>query len=144
MTSQSPREAESSLAEIAMRSSGRKSKSVDMWSTLNERQRAFMRIIYLTDQLQERNAKGLMRLEGRSIPTDRWRWIEYADTYAGHTRSKTRLKEAGLVDPGTGSTFEALRERGLILVKYDHAVLIRMTTKGRRVVRLVVQAEAEE
>src|SRR5580765_2608624 len=105
------------------------------WQDLNERQQKYMKVIYYTDQLQERNARGLERMYRHSIPADQWRWIEYADTYAGHTRFKQRLVDEGIVDPGTGSTFEALRERGLILVKYDHAVWIRLTTKGRRIVR---------
>lgn len=92
-------------------------------------------IIYQTDQLQEQNAKGIMRMEQRSIPADRWRWMEYADTFAGHTRFKQRLLDANLVDPGTGSTFEALRERGLILLKYEGSVEIRLTTHGRAFVR---------
>lgn len=113
------------------------------WDSLNSRQQAYMRIIYLTDQIQERNAKSLMRREMRSIPADRWRWIEYADLYVGHTPFKQRLLEAGLVDQGTGSTFEALRDRGLILIKYYGAVWVRMTTPGRALVRKQIKMENE-
>jgi len=101
-----------------------------------------MKIIYETDQIQEQNEKKRAALDQRSLPADQWRYMEYADTYAGHTPFKRRLVEKGLVDPGTGSTFEALRERGLILVKYDHAVLVRLTTKGRRLAREALGLQA--
>lgn len=114
------------------------------WGSLNSRQQAYMRIIYLTDQIQEYNAKSLMRLEMRSIPADRWRWIEYADLYVGCTPFKKRLLEARLVDQGTGSTFEALRDRGLILINYHGSVWVRMTTQGRGLVRRQVRMESEE
>jgi len=114
------------------------------WDSLNNRQQQYMRIIYLTDQIQERNAKSLMRLEMRSIPADRWRWIEYADIYIGYTPFKKRLIDEGLVDQGTGSTFEALRDRGLILIKYHGAVWVRMTTQGRALVRKQLRMESEQ
>jgi hypothetical protein len=116
-------------------------KGDNIWKELNERQQQYMRIIYLTDQLQESNAKGIMRMERRSIPADRWRWMEYADLYVGHTRFKQRFIDAQLVDQGTGSTFEALKERELILIKYDGAIWIRLTTRGRALVRNVLKGE---
>lgn len=105
------------------------------WGDLNQRQQSYLRIIYEYDQAQERNEQLRAALDKRSRPADQWRWIEYADAYAGHTRFKQRLIDEKLVDHGTGSTFEALRERELILVKYDVSIYIRLTTKGRRLVR---------
>ncbi len=114
------------------------------WSDLNERQQQYMLIIYEHDQIQESNAKSLMRFYQRSIPADQWRWIEYSGMYDDNSYLKRDLKKAKLVDSGTGSTFEALRERGLILVKYDASVLIRLTTPGRALVRKVLKEQTQE
>lgn len=108
------------------------------WADLNERQQEYMKVIYEVDQLQEQYEKQRAAMDRYSRPADQWRYMEYADTYTGYTPFKRRLIEKGLVDQGTGSTFEALRERELILIKYDHAVLVRLTTKGRKLVRQAI------
>ena len=75
----------------------------------------------------------------------------YADTLYEHTPLKQRLVDAGVVDPGTGSTFEALEKRGYILVKYeritshplsDTLVSVRLTTTGRKLVRQALELSA--
>jgi len=105
------------------------------WADLNERQQEYRKILYETDQIQEQNERKRAAMDRYSRPADQWRYMEYADTYTGHTPLKRRLVEKGLVDPGTGSTFEALEKRGLILVRYHGTVEIRLTTKGRKLVR---------
>lgn len=121
-----------------------------LWAELNERQQAYMRIIYDHDWTQEYWAKKEAMRTRRSRPADQWRWIEYVDYPHGHSPLKRDLKEKGLVDPGTGSTFEALRRRGYILVKSekvgphplsDWTTEVRLTTKGRRLVREVLNSE---
>jgi hypothetical protein len=121
-----------------------------LWQELNERQQAYLRIIYDHDWTQAYWAKKEAARTQRSRPADQWRWIEYADYPHGCSPLKRDLKEKGLVDPGTGSTFEALRRRGFILVKSekvgphplsDWTTEIRLTTKGRRLVREVLKSE---
>lgn len=125
----------------------------DKWQDLNERQQIYMQKIYETDQLQEQGVRMNAVKYQRSPPADEWRWIEYANTVRGHTPIKQRLIDADVVDPGTGSTFEALETRGYILLKYDRAsshpradiiIYIRLTTKGRRLVRQALQCYDSE
>jgi len=114
------------------------------WGDLNTRQQTYLQAIYTTDQAQEQSERLRAAMDRRSRPADEWRWMLYADTLYGHTPLKQRLVDAGVVDPGTGSTFEALEKRGYILVKYDRAtshplsdtlVYVRLTTPGRKLVR---------
>lgn len=114
------------------------------WEDLNERQQEYMKIIFETDQIQERAEKLRARLDQCSRPAEEWRYMEYADYAHGYSSFKQRLVEKNLVDPGTGSTFSALEKRGYILAKYervgphpraDFIVYIRLTTKGRKLVR---------
>ncbi len=117
---------------------------MDAWQELNERQQTYLRAIFEQDQAQERSERLRAAREQHTRPADQWRWILYANTEHGHTPLKQAIKDAGLVDPGTGSTFKALEERGYILVVSEGAtshrrseliVTIRLTTKGRRLVR---------
>lgn len=118
--------------------------SVDQWEELNERQRKYMELIYEHDQVQEYNERKRTARTQQSLSADVWRQIDYCDYLHGYSPLKQSLIDAGLVDPGTGSTFEALERRGYILVKYervmphpraDVVIYIRLTTKGRRLVR---------
>lgn len=119
-------------------------KEADAWRGLNARQQAYMQAIFATDQAQEQAERLRAALDRRSRPADQWRWMEYADTLYGHTPLKQRLVDAGVVDPCTGSTFEALEQRGYILVtseqvtshpRSDTIVYVRLTTRGRKLVR---------
>lgn len=118
-----------------------------LWQELNERQQAYMRIIYDRDWEQEYWAKKEAAMMRRTRPADEWRWIEYDNAARGVSLLKRDLKEKGLVDPGTGSTFEALERRGYILVRSERVAVrgwtvdVRLTTKGRRLVREVLKSE---
>lgn len=114
------------------------------WQKLNERQQMYLRLIYEQDQAQERAERMRSARDWRTQPADEWRWILYANTAYGHTSLKQAIKDAGMVDPGTGSTFKALEVRGYILARSEGAtphprsdliVYVRLTTKGRRLVR---------
>jgi hypothetical protein len=84
---------------------------MDEWQQLNLRQQTYMKEIYAQDQAQEHAEKRHATLNNRnSRPADEWRWILYANTMYGHTPLKQAIKDAGMVDPGTGSTFEALKK----------------------------------
>ncbi len=125
----------------------------DAWNKLNQRQQAYMQFIFERDQAQERAEKRRSALDRSSQSAELWRWIEYADTMHGHTPLKQAIKDAGLVDPGTGSTFKALETRGYILVKYERVaphplsdliVWVRLTTKGRKLVRAALHLTAPQ
>lgn len=108
------------------------------WDSLNERQQTYMRAIFKQDQAQEQYERQRAARDWRSRPADKWRWIEYGDAFSGYTPLKQAIKDAKMVDPGTGSTFRALAERGYILADgnyIDGTVNIRLTTKGRKLVR---------
>jgi hypothetical protein len=87
---------------------------------------------------------------GRPRPASEWRWIFYgifAET-GDDSPLRRRLKAARLVDPGTGSTFQAMEKRGYIQCRYegdpvDPTVHIQITTKGRKLVREATGQKAD-
>jgi DNA-binding MarR family transcriptional regulator len=114
------------------------------WDDLNERQQTYLKLIYENDQVQEQNEKWRAARTWHPQPASVWRWILYANTEYGHTPLKQAIKDAGYVDPGTGSTFKALEERGLILVESERinphrrselVVNVQITKVGRKLVR---------
>ena len=117
------------------------------WDSLNARQRAYMQAIYETDQEQEEMERARAAHTKRSLPASEWRWIRHwTSPFTGDTPLKQRLRAVGLVDPGTGATFEALETRGLIEVDYegyDRSVpLIKITPLGRKLVRSALDLKA--
>lgn len=117
------------------------------WDALNERQRQYMKAIYDTDQEQEQAERERAARTRRSQPASQWRWMRHwTNPFTGDTPLKHCLRQAGLVDPGTGSTFEALATRGLIEVDYegyDRSVpLVKMTPQGRKLVRSALAVKA--
>ncbi len=112
-----------------------------------------MKAIFEQDQAQERNEKKRAARTWNSRPADEWRWILYANTERGHTPLKQAIKDVGMVDPGTGSTFQALEDRGYIITRSEGAtyhyrseliVHVRLTTKGRKLVREALGLQASK
>ncbi len=71
-----------------------------------------------------------------------WRWLEYSEPIPEAMKPASRLYEAikrvAAMDQGTGSTFAALADRGLVHVRVrgpDGYTHVRMTTAGRKLVR---------
>jgi hypothetical protein len=121
------------------------------WADLNERQQEYLKAIYETDQEQEEAERLRAARDRRSRPAEEWRWILYADTERGYTPLKQRIVEKKMNDPGTGSTFNALESRELLLVRYErtfseYSILsvpsIRLTAKGRKLVRQAIGYQA--
>lgn len=116
-------------------------KVINHWNSLNSRQQTYLKAIYTADQEAEKaENRWCTRARLPKRPASEWRWLLYADLAFGHTRLKELLIEAQVVDKGTGSTFEALRVRNLILCRYERAginpiVIVRLTTHGRKVAR---------
>jgi hypothetical protein len=113
-------------------------------SGLNPRQKAVLYQIFHHDQLAAYYNKNNY-FNGAHTPASEWRALLY-DRYRPpdflESYFKRCLREEKLVDPGIGSTFKALSERGLITV--DHSdwvhfgtfdVKIRLTRKGRSLAR---------
>ncbi|MEW5729313.1 MAG: hypothetical protein AB1918_15905 [Pseudomonadota bacterium] len=119
-------------------------------AALNERQRAYLLAVYAEDQAREAAQRG-----PGGLPASRWRWIEYGPIGAKWLDGtaawllRRELERQGLVSQGTGATWAALVERGLVKTKQadtgiidQHrrrilSLMIQMTTDGRKVARLV-------
>ncbi len=109
------------------------------WADLNARQQAYLTAVYEVDQAQEANIKRLGS-QGRFVntPASQWRWMPYNASGAALLR---KIQDAGYQDQGTGSTFEALERRGLLLCKYEPGSLggpilfVQITRAGRKLVR---------
>ncbi len=86
----------------------------DVWAELNDRQRAYLCALYDCDQAteamrRERAARGAYD----RTPASEWRWQMYGPV-APPSALYTALRSAGLVDPGTGATWQALEDRKLV------------------------------
>jgi hypothetical protein len=120
-----------------------KTTPITSWDDLNDRQRAYLQAIYDHDQVAEANERSKWKYMIERRPADEWRWLYYGDTAYGMSSLKSQIHYQGLVDQGTGATFEALRSRGLILVQSYHSqargdlssVKVRMTPAWRRLIR---------
>ena len=120
---------------------------------LNERQRHYLLAAYQLDQqLEAAHKKDYLR--GVSTPAAEWRAMPYGRWQHFLSKPPTELRQlieakqaAGqqrLVDPGTGSTWKALAERGLVEVE-ERAIIagpdgyslphILLTREGRKLVR---------
>ena len=109
------------------------------WADLNRRQQVYLAAVYNVDQAKEQDIKWLGS-QGRwnRTPASEWRWMPYN---AAGSLLLRKIKDAGYVDQGTGSTFEALERRGLVLCKYEPGSLggpilfVQITKAGRKLVR---------
>jgi hypothetical protein len=118
---------------------------------LNARQRAYLLAAYDEDQRREARNRGP---GGR--PAGEYRWIEYGPVGAkwldnpGAFLLRHGLERAGLVSRGTGATWAALEERGLLTTTHTHtgfcdattgrpivSLLVRLTTDGRKTARIL-------
>lgn len=110
-----------------------------LWADLNKRQQTYLQAVYEVDQAKEADMRWLGS-QGRwtNTPASEWRWMPYNASDASLLR---KIKDAGYVDQGTGSTFEALERRGLVLCKYEPGSLggpilfVQITKAGRKLVR---------
>lgn len=115
------------------------------WEKLNKRQKFYLKSIFDLDQSTEANMKWLAARGLSHTPARVWRWIPYN---AGRAYLQTLIENAGYRDAGTGSTFEALRKRGLILLRYEPGSLrqpiiyVQVTRQGRALIREAFGLEA--
>ena len=108
---------------------------------LNERQRAYLHTLYECDQAKEtdRRERASRGFYDRT-PASEWRWVMYGPV-APPSALYSTLHAAGLVDPGTGSTWQALEDRGLCQCRYTpdpfgiKLLEVQITPAGRKLVR---------
>lgn len=142
---------------IRMGDEKRHGRALSRWLELNERQRAYLASVYRVDQEEEEWQRSAWSRGWERRPADEWRWILYGSPLIDDTSLRRALKTKGLVDSGTGSTFAALADRGLLLTRKawmwvrignrigDVEVLyVRMTTKGRAAVRAGIEEPPPE
>lgn len=119
------------------------------WGDLNERQQAYLKAVYEIDQAKE-EARRSAAARGRwsRTPASEWRWMPYNASGASLYDKLTRLN---YVDPGTGSTFEALDSRGFILRRWEDSAIpgqpilfVQLTPKGRKMVRAAMDYQAPQ
>lgn len=123
-----------------------------MWAELNERQRQYLSTIFEADQAAEADIAARSSRRAKTPPASEWRQITYdikvpkgAQLGVGYTSVQHTLRQAGVHDPGAGSTLAALSKRGLIIVTYDQVevlpfgwvprIRVRLTTLGRAAAR---------
>jgi hypothetical protein len=111
----------------------------DVWAELNERQRAYLRTLYECDQATEAGRREqAARGHWDRTPASVWRWQMYGPA---DSALYMRLHAAGLVDPGTGSTWTALENRKLVQCRHVpntfgvQLLEVQITPLGRKVVR---------
>lgn len=116
------------------------------WDELNERQRAYLSVIYREDQAAERARAAIGRAAG---PETNWRNLPFVVKaplgMAGDTAIQRALRAAGVHDAGAGSSLTALERRGLVTTSMDAIdlppfgqvarVLVALTRIGRACAR---------
>lgn len=116
----------------------------ELWEELNDRQRTYLQFVYQLDQEAEDyyRHKWNVSSKGYPPPASEWRWLLYGPTPDYPPPLYQKLHSAGLVDPGTGSTFEALSSRGYLQRRYEEGeqdqeeiLYVQMTKRGRRLIR---------
>jgi hypothetical protein len=118
------------------------SKHFEQWQELNQRQQATLSAIYHADQNAEREEAASWRLSIERRKADVWRRLRYPPYPNGaETYLHCQLSEARVIDPGLGSTLQALETRNLCECKHylvrgkSELFSIKLTTEGRAVVR---------
>lgn len=88
------------------------------WAALNERQQTYLRTIFEHDQAAEREQSQSTSRWGSRVPAVEWRRLLFVIEHiaADPTPIQVSLKEAGIHDPGAGSTLAALGRRELLVV----------------------------
>jgi len=107
---------------------------------LNHRQKIYLAAVYEREQAGE----GPPRATGLRRP-----WMEYGSNMANSYEPNLRmeLRRRNLVDEGTGATFAALKERGLLQTeriyiglyrgRVSWSLFVRLTAAGRNVARVL-------
>ncbi|MBT2460001.1 hypothetical protein [Streptomyces sp. ISL-86] len=123
-------------------------KAQAAWDALNERQRAYMHVLYDHDQAAEEQ-RAADWAAGRTLddrtPASQWRWIDVVTPGTKLTSVQRHLAKRDVRDPGVGSTLAALARAGLIELEEvprgrSRAVRAKTTRTGRAAVRTAIKA----
>jgi hypothetical protein len=114
---------------------------------VNDRQRAYLLAIFAVDQELEAEMRSLPYRPFQPRPkASEWRWLEYSEPVPEIDKPASQLyaaiKKTAPIDQGTGATFAALADRGLVEVDWreqnvwgQRKPYIRLTPTGRRLAR---------
>lgn len=141
-------------ARQARQPSGR---SMTAWQVLNDRQRTYLACIFQQDQEAEEEQRQNRYVGAERRPATEWRRMTLAlyapSDVVGYTRIQERLREAGVHDPGAGSSVAALERRGLLVAHRDRVYIdglgdvprtrVEMTRRGRAVARAALGVPRE-
>ncbi|MFI1189338.1 hypothetical protein [Streptomyces californicus] len=123
-----------------------RSKALDVWRELNDRQQGTLEVIFDLDQEAEGSRRAFAaRGEWDKRPASEWRAIDFAHEPSdrrlfGWTTMQTRLAEKGWDNQGNGSTLAALAARDLIertgrAMTFGVMHQVRLTRSGRAAAR---------
>lgn len=93
------------------------------WGELNLRQQVYLIEVYRLDQRAEERARSAFNDGDRAGKAADWRWVRYGTVGVEEALPSplwSAISGRGLRDPGTGSTFAALADRGLIEQRHDN------------------------
>ncbi|WP_331759574.1 hypothetical protein [Streptomyces anulatus] len=121
------------------------SKAQAAWDALNERQQAYMTVLYDHDQAVEAGrAQDAAAGYYDDTPASVWRWLDVVTPGTKLTSVQRALALKDVRDDGTGSTLQALQRYGLIEVRDEvvethrgmsRKVTVQLTRTGRAAVR---------
>jgi transcriptional regulator with XRE-family HTH domain len=151
-----PADAVPLLPERSARQTG--STAQRAWDALNGRQRIYLTCIFQQDQEAEEDQRHRRFLGGTGRRAVEWRRMDLAlyapPEFVGHTRIQVRLRQAGVHDPGAGSSVAALERRGLVATYRDRVFVpglgeirrtrVELTRRGRAVARQALGVPVEK
>ncbi|MFK4035937.1 XRE family transcriptional regulator [Nonomuraea wenchangensis] len=120
-----------------------------VWQALNERQRTYLTCIFVQDQEVEKDQWRKRHAGEMRQPAILWRRMTMAlsapHSIVGYTTLQERLRQAGVHDPGAGSSMAALERRHLLRTYRDWVYIdglgevlrtrVEMTRRGRAAAR---------
>src|SRR5260370_20240778 len=124
-----------------------KTKALDAWTELNDRQQGTLAVIYQLDQENERGRRaGAVRGSYDKTPAAEWRLLDFAHDPSlrellGVTAMQARLESRGWDNQGNGSTMAALVKRGLVVhgerrpTRFGVMLRVKLTNHGRAAAR---------
>jgi len=120
------------------KTSDKSSPQAKTWQELNQRQQATLTAIYKSDQKAEQQETTRWRLWRERTPADVWRKLRYPPLAGIESPLHRFLRVAEVIDPGLGSTLQALERRNLVECGWDvdgDLLWIKLTNFGRATVR---------
>jgi len=117
---------------------GQRVNKEEIWQELNQRQRDTLTAVYRADQNAEQSEAARWRRGSSRRAAEIWRRLQYPP-FGGvvETPLHRLLREAGVIDPGLGSTLQALERRNLIQCGWTDGDLlwVRLANLGRAIAR---------